>query len=62
MYTKDKLTLENAIKKAIDKISEESDYPGWFHMGLVESMTDSAEAVFDASMDAQEFCRENDVS
>jgi hypothetical protein len=57
METKHKAILEEQIDKFVEKIGDDGSYNGWFYDDLIRKMTDAAECVFDASMDAQDFDR-----
>lgn len=56
METQDLLTLEEAIREAMDKICEEGNSNSHYvHPTLHRQMAKAAEVVFDASMDGQEY-------
>jgi len=60
MKTKLKLALETAIESVIEKSCEKDLWSdeNYIHSNLYLQMTEAAERVFDAAMDAQEFARQ----
>jgi hypothetical protein len=59
METRHKLILENKIESAIEEISGDKNFQVFFCQGLEQRMAKAAEAVFDISMEAQIFFRDN---
>ena len=58
MNAKLKYQIEEAIDKVIADNCETPSWEGMIHPQLARQMTNAAEQVFDAAMDAQQFAQE----